>query len=151
APSDQSSFYYKHIPVLWFFTGFHEQYHRPTDRWETLNIKGLGRIAGMVEDALGELASSSSRPEFAKAPNFDRTKTLWASAPSTGIVPNYADTKAGVLLAEVLKNTAGARAGLKSGDRVLSLGGKKIPSAQAFLMLSRTLKPGEKFELIVER
>ena len=151
APSDQSSFYYKHIPVLWFFTGFHEQYHRPTDRWETLNIKGLGRIAGLVEDALSELASGSTRPEFVKAPNFDRTKTLWATAPSTGIVPNYADTKEGVLLADVIKNTAGAHAGLKPGDRILSLAGKKITNSQAFLQLTRTLKAGEKFELVVKR
>jgi len=151
APSDQSSFYYKHIPVLWFFTGFHEQYHRPTDRWETLNIKGMSRIAGLVEDAATELASSPTRPEFRKAPNFDRTKTLWATAPSTGIVPNYADTREGVLLADVLKNTAGARAGLQAGDRILSLAGKRILDAQAFLTLTRTLKPGEKFELVVDR
>jgi hypothetical protein len=151
APSDQSSFYYKHIPVLWFFTGFHEQYHRPTDRWETLNINGLGRIASLVEDALSELASSSTRPEFVKAPNFDRTKTLWATAPSTGIVPNYADTKEGVLLADVIKNTAGDRAGLKPGDRIVSLAGKKIANSQVFLQLTRTLKAGEKSDLVVER
>jgi hypothetical protein len=151
APSDQSSFYYKHIPVLWFFTGFHEQYHRPTDRWETLNIKGLGRIAALVEDAILELAGSPTRPEFNKAPNFDRTKTLWATAPSTGIVPNFGDTREGLLLADVFKNTAGARAGLKPGDRILSAGGKKIPNPQAFLILARTLKGGEKIDLLVER
>jgi hypothetical protein len=151
APSDQSSFYYKHIPVLWFFTGFHEQYHRPTDRWETLNIKGLGRIARLVEDTAAELAANPARPEFAKAPNFDRTKTLWATAPSTGIVPNYADSKKGLLLADIFKNTAGARAGLKPGDRILSVAGKDIPNPQAFLMLARTWKSGEKVDLVVER
>src|SRR5439155_18237660 len=111
-PSDNASFYARRVPVLWFFTGFHEQYHRPTDRVETLNVPGLRRVVDLVADVVTEVATQPRRPTFAKAPDFDRTRTLWSTAASVGIVPDYADAGAGVLVHDVVKNTAAARAGL---------------------------------------
>jgi hypothetical protein len=151
APSDNASFFARKVPIFWFFTGFHEQYHRPTDRVETLNVPGLRQIVAMVADVVSEVATMPVRPAYAKTPDFDRTSTLWSSAPSTGIVPDYKDSKAGVLVAEVVKRTPAAKAGLKPGDRIVELGGKKVPDASAFLAQTRALKPGEKVEVLVER
>lgn len=150
-PTDHSSFYAKRVPVLWFFTGFHEQYHRPTDRVETLNVPGLARLASLIGDIVEEVSTTPTRPEYAKTPGFDRTKTLWSEAPSTGIVPDYRDQRGGVLVADVFKNTAAAKAGIQKGDRLLALAGKKLADPMAFLTLARTLKPGDKIDVLVDR
>jgi S1-C subfamily serine protease len=150
-PSDHSSFYARKVPVYKFFTGFHEQYHRPTDRVETVNVPGVARVAGLVGDLAAELRADPARPEYVKTGSFDRTKTLWSSAPSTGILPDYADTKGGVLLAGVINNTAAAKAGLKKGDRVTSLAGQPVKDAAELLLLTRRLKAGEKVEVVIER
>src|SRR5262249_8704329 len=81
-PRYHASFYAKDVPVLNLFTGFHEQYHRPTDRVETINVPGLRRVVELVEDLAAELRTMP-RPSFTKNPqSFDRRQTLWAAAPS---------------------------------------------------------------------
>src|SRR5262249_53353265 len=130
-PSDHASFYAKDVPVLNLFTGFHEQYHRPTDRVETINVPGLRRVVELVEDLAAELRTMP-RPSFTKNPQTsDRRQTLWAAAPSVGIVPDYADKGEGVRLDGVVRNTPAARAGLEKGDRVVALGGKAVKDAAA--------------------
>ncbi len=150
-PSDHASFYAQKIPVFKFFTGFHEQYHRPTDRVETLNVPGIRRIGALVGDVTAELKTSPTRPAYAKTPGFDRTTTLWAGVPATGILPDYADAKVGVLLEGAVNNTPAARAGLKKGDRLLALAGQPVQNAEAFLLQARALKPGSKVEATIER
>ena len=121
APSDNASFYARKVPAIWFFTGFHEQYHRPTDRWETLNVSGMAKIAALVGDVAEQLAQTSERPMYQKTGNFDRTKTLWATAPSIGVIPRYDETEGGLLIDGVFKGTAAAKAGLRKGDRIVAL------------------------------
>ncbi len=151
-PSDHSSFFAVGVPVLNFFTGFHEQYHRPTDRLETINVPGLRRVTDLVGDLVDELGRAPSRPIFIRATgSFDRTKTLWSMAPSTGIVPRHTDNRDGMLIDAVIGQTVAARAGLKKGDRVIAANGTAIAEAGTFLRLSRTWKPGSKVELAVLR
>jgi hypothetical protein len=151
-PSDHSSFYAHNIPVFFFFTGFHEQYHRPTDRFETINVAGLRRVAGLVEDVVNELNAVQKRPAFTKnSAGFARDKTLWATAPSVGVMPDYGHKGEGVLLAGVVRGTPAARAGLKQGDRIVAVSGKPVKDAVTFLALARTLPMGQKVELTVVR
>ena len=150
-PSDHSSFYAKKVPVLWFFTGFHEQYHRPTDRVETLNVPGLAKVAHLIGDIVEEVSSTVTRPLYAKTGGFDRTKTLWSAAPSTGIVPDYADDKGGVLVANVFKDTAAAKAGVAKGDRIRAIAGTPVADAKTFIVATRALKAGDKVDVVVER
>jgi S1-C subfamily serine protease len=150
-PSDHSSFNNVKVPVIQFFTGFHEQYHRPTDRVETISVTGLRRIADMVTDVIAEVGTVRERPEFVKTGGFNRNTTLWSGSPSTGILPNYADTKPGVLLEGVVNNTAAAKAGLKKGDRLVALKGEPVKDATGFLAQARRLKAGEKVDLTIER
>src|SRR5262249_48018909 len=103
-PSDHASFYSRKIPVIQFFTGFHEQYHRPTDRVETINVPGIRRIAELVTDLVADVRTLPTRPEYAKTGTFDRRKTLWAASPSTGLLPNYTDAGEGVLLDGIVNN-----------------------------------------------
>src|SRR5262249_38505258 len=139
------------VPVLNLFTGFHEQYHRPSDRVETINVAGLARVVDLMTDLTTELRANPTRPEFVKSGAFNRRNTLWSNAPSTGILPNYADKGDGVLVDGVVEGTAAARAGLKKGDRLVALAGKPVKDPTAFLNLARTLKSGDKVEMTVER
>ena len=70
-PSDQLPFYGRQVPVMHFFTGLHEDYHKTTDRSEKLNLAGMRRIAGMVTDVVVALANAPQRPKYvAPAPPF---------------------------------------------------------------------------------
>jgi S1-C subfamily serine protease len=149
-PSDHSSFEAKKVPVLNLFTGFHEQYHRPSDRPETINIAGERRVVAFAADLVGELATMP-RPEYAKSGPYNRTKTLWSRAPSTGVLPDYTDKKEGVLIGAVINGTPGAKAGLKKGDRITAVAGQPVKDAVAFLAVTRALAPGTKVALAVER
>src|SRR5262249_52699432 len=91
-------------------------------------------------------------PSFTKnTQSFDRRQTLWAAAPSVGIVPDYADKGEGVRLDGVVRNTPAARASLKKGDRVVALGGKAVKDAAAYHSLARALPAGQKVELTLVR
>ena len=150
APTDNASFNARQVPVFWFFTGFHEQYHRPTDRLEIVNVPGLGKIVGLVADVVTEVATIPARPTYVKTSGFDRSKTLWSSAPSIGTVPDFNDRASGMLLEDVVKGTPAERAGLKKGDRIIAVGSKKIAGPRAFVTLARTLKVGESVDIIVD-
>ena len=66
--SDHLSFYNKNIPVLHFYTGSHEDYHRPTDDWEKLNIEGMLKVGDLVLAVLEKIASSKGPPSFVRLP-----------------------------------------------------------------------------------
>ncbi len=150
--SDHESFFSKRVPVLSLFTGFHEQYHMPTDRAETINVAGLRRIVDFTADVAADLRSEEKRPEFVndRTP-FHRNTALWAESPSFGAMPNYADEQGGVLLEGVLADTPAAKAGLKAGDRILAVAGKPVKDAAAYHHLIRALPPGGKVEVAALR
>ncbi len=149
-PSDHSSFYAKGVPVLNFFTGFHEQYHRPTDRVETINVPGMRRVVDLIESVMDE-ARTMPRPSLVKTGPYDRTRTLWSLAPSTGVVIDHTDTKPGVAVGSIIAGTPAAKAGIKKGDRITGIAGKPVPDVATFLAVTRALKLGEKVEFAVER
>jgi di/tripeptidase len=62
--SDDSSFIDKHVPAINFFTGFHADYHRPTDDWEKIDAKGVSRVAALALELAARLAARTDRPEF---------------------------------------------------------------------------------------
>ncbi|MEM1069888.1 MAG: M28 family peptidase, partial [Planctomycetota bacterium] len=65
-PSDHQSFYQSGVPVLFFFTGLHNDYHRPSDDFDKINFKGLSRITDIVSEVTLELATDPQRPEYAE-------------------------------------------------------------------------------------
>ena len=68
-PSDHTSFYMKGVPVFFFFTGLHKEYHRPTDVVDLINFDGMKKIADMVEEMTRMLWTDEARPEFVKGQN----------------------------------------------------------------------------------
>lgn len=140
-PSDHQPFFFKKTPVFWLFTGFHENYHRPTDRVETLNIPGLARIVNLAVD-LGTELTTMPRPTYAKTPTFDRTRTLWTEVAATGIVLDARAERPTV--AGLVPGLPGEKAGLRKGDHILSIADQRLASPLAFCEAVRKLTPGSK-------
>jgi S1-C subfamily serine protease len=151
-PSDHQSFTLHGVPALEFFTGFHEQYHMPTDRVETINLPGLARVVDLVTDVVTELGTREKRLEYVKVTTpYPRTTALWSLTSSFGVVPHATDHKGGILVDMVFDNTPAAKAGLKKGDRIVAVGGQAAADLQTYLRVVRTLPPGEKVEVFAVR
>lgn len=147
-PSDHASFYAKKIPVYFFFTGDHADYHRPSDTAEKINIVGMRRVVDLVQDVASFLATTPDRPVFVqvKESSPDRPE---GRIPRIGIRPDYGDEQEGVLLGGVSDGGPAQKAGLKEGDRIIAVGGKPVKDLKAYMTLIANQKPGEAIELKV--
>ena len=139
-PSDHASFFEKKIPVLFFFTGMHGDYHRPTDTWEKINAAAGEAIAGLVSRLLFDLADAATRPEF-------------TNAASGGYMGVSADDQksAGYAVSKVIDGGPAAQAGLRGGDVILTFNGQKITNAGDLPMMLEDFAPGDVIELSVKR
>lgn len=145
-PSDHTSFYQKKIPVLFFFTGLHNDYHRPSDDFDKINFGGLGRITDMVTDAARSLATGP-RPTYQPTEpggGVRRQMTVWL-----GI--RMREQSDSVAVSEVSPESPAQRAGLLVGDIIAAIDDKKISSSDDILGLLRRKKPGDRIELKVSR
>lgn len=152
-PSDHQSFYLKNLPVLFLFTGLHQDYHKPTDTWEKINLTGMMKIADMAEEIIAELASGP-RPEFTKssAPAM-RPSRQGDGMPRIrlGVMPEYNDEGEGMLIQGVTDNGLAAKAGLKGGDRILEIGGEPVKNVTGYMAAMEKLKAGTEIEIVVLR
>lgn len=151
-PSDHTSFYVKGVPVFFFFTGFHNEYHMPTDKPELINVAGMKKICDMVQELATKIATDKERPEYVKGatgPSPSGTR----SGPRIGFVPaeyDDAETK-GVPVGGVIPGGAGEKAGLKMGDWIVEIAGQPIKNMQDYMKAMSTQKVGKELELIVKR
>lgn len=149
-PSDHSSFYAKRLPVLFFFTGTHEDYHKPSDTAERINYEGLARVADFVREIVGELQASDARPTYTTA------KTE-ANARSTGFrvylgtVPSYGESTDGLKLDAVREGSPAEAAGLKAGDRIVRLAGRDVRNVYDYTQALSEMKAGQQYEVEVVR
>ncbi|HVV99210.1 MAG TPA: M28 family peptidase, partial [Planctomycetaceae bacterium] len=149
-PSDQSSFYAKEIPVLHFFTGNHTDYHRPSDDWEKINISGMNRVADMVEQVVTEVDQAPEKPDYIRVKSASMGPGD-GSRPYFGSIPNFGSDKPGYALQAVAPNSPAEKAGLKGGDRIIKMAGKKIDNLEDFDLALRKLQAGETVEVVVAR
>jgi len=123
-PSDHASFHAKGIPVLHLFTGFHENYHRPSDDPEKLNIAGMRQVTQFTVDLIIRLANAEQRPRPVSGERGE-SQFVWARGASTksnlGIEADPAFSGRGVLVRKVATRSAADRAGIRSGDVILKL------------------------------
>jgi len=150
-PSDHSSFYLEKIPVLYFFTGNHSDYHKTTDDADRINAAGAGQIASAVGDiAIGASAMAGTltyREVPSSLPSGDRR----SFNASLGTIPSYTDDKPGVLLDGVRPGGAAEQAGLKKGDRIVKIGETELRSVQEMVYVLQDARPGQKTIITIER
>jgi S1-C subfamily serine protease len=135
-----------------FFTGSHENYHRPTDDAETLNYEGLERITKFARNLILDLAKDSPRPDYAKV---ERSGTGGASRDNLrvylGTIPDYTTEVAGVKLSGVRGGSPADKAGLKGSDVIVEFGGQKIANIYDYTYALDAARIGQPVEIVVLR
>jgi len=148
-PSDHSSFYIKRIPVLFFFTGTHTDYHKPSDTFDKINYNDEARVLSMVARIVRDVDAADKRLTY---------MTAKSEPPRTGgfrvylgTIPNYADTTDGLLLDGVRDDSPAAKAGLKAGDRVVKIGNHDIKNVYDYTQALGEMKAGQEYVIEVVR
>ncbi|HEY0006604.1 MAG TPA: PDZ domain-containing protein [Pyrinomonadaceae bacterium] len=145
-PSDHSSFYAKRVPVLFFWTGTHEDYHKPSDTSDRINYTDEARILSFIAQVLRSIDASEKRPTYAIAKS-DNTRGAVAFRVYLGTIPSYADSGDGLLLDGVREDSPAARAGLKAGDRIVRLAGREVRNVYDYTYALAEMKAGEEYEM----
>lgn len=150
-PSDHSSFYGKQIPVLFFFTGTHLDYHKPSDTADKINYIGLQKIVDYVAAIAKAIDESPTRPTYTVAKSATPQGARTGFAVSLGTIPTYADSTDGMLLDGVRENSPASRAGLKAGDKMIKLAGKDVKNVYDYTAILGDMKPDVEYEVVVIR
>ncbi len=151
-PSDHSSFYGKQIPVLFFFTGSHEDYHKPTDTADKINYEGLLKIENFVSDIVKAVDENPKRPTYTVAKSSGTGEGRRGFNVSLGTVPSYAEgTSDGLLLDGVRDDSPAAKAGILAGDKIVKMAGREIRNISDYVFVLGEMKAGEEYEIIVLR
>lgn len=150
-PTDTTAFYPKGIPTLSFFTGSHDDYHRPTDDPETLNYEGLERISQFAHALTLDLSRAESRPEYVKLERSDAGGNRDALRVYLGTVPDYTTEVKGVKLSGVRGGSPAEKGGIKAGDVIVEFAGQKIANIYDYTYALDAAKVGQPLEIVVER
>ena len=148
-PSDHTSFYRKDIPVLFFFTGAHADYHKPSDDADKINYKGelvllkyIYRVIEKVNDN-GKLAFTKTREAQAQGRR--------SFSVSMGIMPDYTFSGTGVRADGISEGKVAEKAGMKTGDVIIQIGDFKIPDVQGYMQALGKFKKGDATKVTVKR
>ena len=147
--SDHYSFYQQKIPVLFFWTGTHPDYHRPTDTADKINVVGMKKITDYSESIIKELSTDPKRYEYVASKN--PFTGGGPKGPRMGIAPDYEFGGKGVRIDGVSDGGPAALAGLKKGDVIIEIAGKTIPDVNAYMTAMRTQKIGAVIEIKILR
>jgi len=151
-PSDQSSFYAKNLPVLHFFTGAHEDYHRATDDADKVDVGGVARVVAFAERVTRDLADRPGRLTFTRAPATASSASRTSSQAYLGSIPDMATGDVpGLRLSGVRAGSPADSAGLKAGDVVVELGGKPVKDLNSYSDALYSHQPGETVRIVVLR
>ncbi len=146
-PSDHQSFYEMEIPVFHFFTGLHNEYHRPSDDVELINFDGMSRIADMVTGLVLDLATQPDRPELIK---INAVADVGRRSRATLGIQYDANSEA-VVVKSVTENGPAAQAGIEPGDTIVKIGETTIADARDLRRTMTRKRPGETIEVTVQR
>ncbi len=155
AASDHTSFVTQRVPVLFFFSGLHSDYHKPSDTWEKIDAPSAVRLLDLVADLTTALTSGGERPQFVKV----EAETRAPGAPSGGggygpyfgSIPDFGQVPSGVRFADVRPNSPAAKAGLLAGDILIQFGEMPVKNLQDFTYALRKSKVGDVVEVKVLR
>ena len=149
-PSDHSSFYAKQIPVLFFWTGTHNDYHKPSDTFEKINYDDEALILKMVARIVNQLDAADKRLTYTTAKS-DAAPRTGGFRVYLGTIPNYADSNDGLLIDGVRDDSPAAKAGLKAGDKIVKIGTREIKNVYDYTAALGEMKAGEEYGVEVLR
>ncbi len=160
--SDHTSFTTKQVPVLFFFSGLHGDYHKPSDTWDKITADESVKLLQFIADVTKHLEVEESRPTYVRvepqgahgvAGSAEGTgsSTGGGYGPYFGSIPDFAEVPVGVRFADVHDGSPAGKAGLKAGDILVQFDGKKIQNLYDFTYVLRSKKPGDEVEVEVLR
>ncbi|HKW99252.1 MAG TPA: M28 family peptidase [Bryobacteraceae bacterium] len=156
--SDHTSFTTKQVPVLFFFSGLHGDYHKPSDTWDKIDAPDAAKLLDMIAAVGTKLEDEAERPMFVrvKEPESHHGGGPVGSSqsgygPEFGSVPDFAEIPNGVRFADIRDGTPAAQAGLKAGDILVEFDGKPIGNLYDFTYALRSKKPGDRVTVKVLR
>ncbi|HVK15251.1 MAG TPA: M28 family peptidase [Gemmataceae bacterium] len=148
-PSDHTSFYMAKVPVYFFFSREHPEYHTPKDRPETINLAGVGKVTDMVEQIATAIATAKDRPEY--VPGMHGSPSGGPTGPKLGLMPSYNEGSDGMEVSGIVPGGAAEAAGLKKGDVIKAIDGKPVKNVQDYMKVMAGTKRGEPVEIKIER
>lgn len=147
-PSDHTSFYLQDIPVLHFFTGQHEDYHKPSDDYDKINYEGMSTISSYIFDVITDLDDNGKL-------TFRKTKNESDSTPrfkvTLGVVPDYLFDGEGMRIDGVSDDKPAQKAGLLKGDIVVKLGDSTVADMMSYMKALSAFEKGDKTKVTVTR
>ena len=148
--SDQQSFYTKNVPVLFFFTGSHADYHTPTDTSDKIDSVGESRVVQLVAMCAERIADSPTKPTFQaiKVPSPGGNPGFRVYF---GSIPDYAAQVEGVQLNGVREGSPADKGGLKAGDIIVKFGEKVVKSVYDYTYALQDYKPGDVVKVVIKR
>ncbi|MFM9905886.1 MAG: M20/M25/M40 family metallo-hydrolase [Pyrinomonadaceae bacterium] len=150
-PSDHSSFYTKKIPVLFFFTGTHLDYHKPSDTADKINYDGEERVIAYVASIVKAVDQNAIRPTYTVAKSSGTPGGRSGFSISLGTIPSYTDSTDGMVIDGVRDDSPASRAGLLANDKIVKLAGQEVKNVQDYTRVLGTMKADVEYEIVVVR
>lgn len=147
-PSDHTSFYLNDLPVLHFFTGQHEDYHKPSDDFDKLNYEGMALITEYIYSIITDL---DDEPKLAFRKTKDESKDTPRFKVGLGVVPDYLFTGEGMRIDGISDDKPAQRAGLLKGDIVKKLGDSTVTDMMSYMRALSVFEEGQKTKAIIDR
>ncbi len=155
--SDHTSFTTKSVPVLFFFSGLHADYHKPSDTADKIDATDAAKLLEYIAEVTTRLASDETRPRFIRVAEPPQSATGSDTGGGTGYgplfgsVPDFNEPPTGVRFADVRDGTPAALAGLRAGDILIKFDGKDIANLYDFTYALRAHKAGDLVPVVVLR
>jgi len=153
--SDHTSFTTRQVPVLFFFSGLHGDYHKPSDTWDKIDAGEASKLLQLVAGVTARLAGDAERPQFVRLAPARPAGGVGGGGPGYGAyfgsVPDFTEIPNGFRFSDVREGSPAARAGLRAGDVLFEFDGKPIQNLYDFTYALRARKPGEEATVKVRR
>ncbi len=149
-PSDHTSFYLQDLPVLHFFTGQHQDYHKPVDDAHLINFEGLRDVSDFII-ALIEKLDDRGKLEFTKTRDEQQGRQAARFKVSLGVMPDYVYQGEGMRIDGVLEGRAAAQAGLEKGDVIIRIGDVEVKDIYGYMEGLSKFESGDQTIVVVKR
>ena len=146
-PSDHTSFYLQDIPAIHFFTGQHEDYHKPTDDYDKINFKGCYEVAFYILDIINGL--DGTKIAFTKTK--DEKQEVRSFKVTLGVIPDYMFQGDGMRIDGVKEDRPASNAGIQNGDVVIKMGDIEIKDMMSYMKSLGKFEPGQTVPVIIKR
>ncbi len=151
-PSDHANFYVEDIPVFFFNTGAHDDYHTSRDVVDKINFDGLLRVTEYAYDLSLNLINADSTLIFQEAGPRGRAKNTRKGKVKLGIMPNFGKSEEdGLRVDGVTKDSAADRGGMEKGDVIVGIAGKEVHNIYEYMARMTKVRPGQTINVDIMR